>query len=158
MESIDDTPDPTLMSTLLNSTTKEEKQAVFHSTVRDMLRRIVNLPVQLETSSTIDTSDGIYNYVQELISLGLVYAEFEDAIREGDGIRVLRVWKFLLLIFKAAHRKNYSIEALTLIVQYLTLPPRQREQLIWSRFVNTKGRPGGNKASDLHMEHLNRTI
>ena len=32
--------------------------------------------------------------------------EFKDAIREGDGNRVLRVWKYFLLLFKAADRKN----------------------------------------------------
>lgn len=74
-------------------------------------------------------------------------------------MRLLRVWKFLLLIFKAAHRKKNSIEALTILVQYYALlSPRQREQLLWSRFINMNGRQGENKAADLHMEHLNRTI
>ena len=29
-------------------------------------------------------------------------------------------------------------------------------QLMWSRFINTHGRPGGNIPADLHMEHINR--
>ena len=65
----------------------------------------------------------------------------------------------MLLIFKAANRTNYSKEAITLLVQYQALlSPRQREQLVWSRFVNTKGKPGANKPCDLHTEHLNRTV
>ena len=72
---------------------------------------------------------------------------------------MLRIWKFLLLIFKAAQRKNYALEAVTLLAQFhYNLSPRQREQLLSSRFVNTTGKPGGNKAADLHMEHLNRIV
>ena len=29
---------------------------------------------------------------------------------------------------------------------------------MWSRFINTRGVPGGNKEMDLHMEHINRTV
>ena len=64
---------------------------------------------------------------------------------------------YLLLLFKASGRTNYSIEALTLLSHYyLILPPRLAEQLKWSRFVNTHGLPGHNISCDLHMEHLNR--
>lgn len=38
------------------------------------------------------------------------------------------------------------------------LTERQRAQLVWSRFVNTHGRPGCNIPADLHMEHLNRRL
>ena len=55
----------------------------------------------------------------------LLHEEFKDAIREGDGERVLRVWKFLLIIFKASNKSNYSIEAFNLLAQYyILLPPR----------------------------------
>ena len=54
-------------------------------------------------------------------------------------------------------RKNYSIEALTLLMQYsYLLPPRQAKQLVWSRFVNTHGWVGHNISCDLYMEHINR--
>jgi len=36
------------------------------------------------------------------------------------------------------------------------LPPQQAEQLLYSRFVNTKGVRGRNIPLDLHQEHLNR--
>ena len=62
-----------------------------------------------------------------------------------------------MLLFKAAGRKNYAIEALTLLAQYhLILPPQLAEQLKWSRFVNTHGLPGHNISCDLHIEYLNR--
>ena len=36
------------------------------------------------------------------------------------------------------------------------LSPRQSQQLLYSRSINTHGLPGRNIAADLHMEHLNR--
>jgi L1 cell adhesion molecule like protein len=88
----------------------------------------------------------------------MLYLEFQDAIREGDGLRVLRCWKYFLPIFRASGRKNYALEALNLIFQVTYyLPPRLRMQLLYSRFVNTQGRAGCNIPADLHMEHMNRT-
>ena len=71
---------------------------------------------------------------------------------------MLRVWKFLLFIFKASNKVNYSIEAFMLAQYYVLLPPRLSQQLIWSRFVNTHGQPGKNIPCDLHLEHLNRSL
>lgn len=103
------------------------------------------------------TTDHINAYACETLSLGLLFMEFKDAIREGDGNRVMRVWKYFLLLFKASGRKNYAIEALTLLSQYyLILPPHLAEQVKWSRFINVHGLPGHNISCDLHMEHLNR--
>lgn len=106
---------------------------------------------------TCAPADGVYAYTCETLTLGLLLLEFKDGIREGDGDRVLRVWKYFLLIFKASSRKNYTIEALTMLSQYhLTLPPRLAEQLKWSRFINTHSYAGHNISCNLHMEHMNR--
>ena len=96
-------------------------------------------------------------YAKEVLTLGLFYMEFQDAIREGDGIRVIRCWKFLLLWFRSTGHTNYAIEAMTLLSQFYHLfTPRLAEQLIWGRFVNSHGGLGRNIPGDLHMEHLNR--
>lgn len=98
-------------------------------------------------------------YARELLSLGLLYSEFRHGIREVDGERVFLCWKFFLPIFRADRKSNYANEAITYLSEAsVLLPPRLREQLLWSRFVNTTGKKGGNIASDLHMEHLNRTV
>ena len=61
-------------------------------------------------------TDGVNAYACETLSLGLLFLEFKDAIREGDINRVMRVWKYFLLFFKASgQKKNY---ALTLLSQY----------------------------------------
>ena len=93
------------------------------------------------------------------MSFGLLYKELVDAVREGDGLRVLRWWRFMLLIFKSTGRKNYCIEAFILLAQYqYLLNQRERQQLLYSRFINTHGLPGKNISCDLFMEHLNRLL
>ena len=110
-------------------------------------------------------SDNVTSYGDEdgvlkvVISVGLFYEEYVDAIREGDGEHVKRCLKFLLPIFKSANRKNYSLEILyTLYQYYFLLSSREAEELIWSRFVNVHGIPGKNIPMDLHMEHLNKVL
>ena len=89
--------------------------------------------------------------------MGALYLEFADAIREGDGVRVFRCWRYFLPIFRASHSVNYSCEAVLFLHKHLyALSPRLSNQLIWGRFVNVHGRQGRNISLDLHMEHLNR--
>ena len=83
--------------------------------------------------------------------------EFNDAIREGDGERIIRCWRYFLLLYKANGRTNYSVEAFILLAQHdFLLSPRMAMQLSWNRTINTHGCNGKNIAADLHMEHLNR--
>lgn len=103
--------------------------------------------------------DGIYVYATELLSLGLIWHGFHDAIRDGDGDRILRYWKFFLIIFKCTNHRNYAKEALSLLIQWhYKFSERQKAQLLWSRCVNTRGCQGGNIPCDLHMEHLNKRL
>jgi hypothetical protein len=103
--------------------------------------------------------DYVKVYAEEMLTLGMIYSEYSDAIKEGDGLRVMRCWKFLLIIFKAAQRKNYACEAFNFLAQEkFILSPRLSQQLIWSRFVNTHGGMGRNIPADLRMEHLNRIL
>ena len=59
--------------------------------------------------------------------------------------------------FKCTGRVNYSIEAFTLLSQYhFLLSKCQASQLIWGRFINTRGLPCHNIPCNLFIEHLNR--
>ena len=110
-----------------------------------------------KTTVTPGPKDDVQAYASEVLSLGLLLMEFVDGIREGDGDRIIRCWHYMMLLFKANGRKNYSIEALNLLLQLnYTLSPRMAAQLTWNRTVNVHGRPGKNVSSDLRMEHLNR--
>ena len=124
--------------------------------VLDKFLRITVPGVNLQGVETND--DGVYLYATGFLSVGLIWYGFHDAIKEGDGDRVLRYWKFLLLIFKATKCQNYSKEAVNLLLQVQILSPRLIAQLKWSRFVNTTGRTGCNIPCDLYMEHMNRRL
>ena len=159
MSSLDDTPSD--ISPLTTSQDKDSLQRyqVLMKELHILTAQFVNLQVTFvedETTSKYKV-DTIKEYAHEIMSLGLLLMEFNDAIREGDGSRIFRCWRFFLLIFKAADRKNYSIEAFNLLAQekYL-LSPRMAMQVKWSRTINVHGRPGKNIPGDLHMEHLNR--
>lgn len=90
------------------------------------------------------------------MSLGVFFLNYKDAIREGDGERLLVLWKYLLPLFKVSDRRNYSIEVLRMLYSYyFTLSMHEKQQLLWSRFINVQGLRGHNIAGDLHMEHLN---
>lgn len=44
--------------------------------------------------------DHVVQYAKVLLTVGLLLMEFNDSIHEGDGLRILRCWHLLLLIFK----------------------------------------------------------
>ena len=103
--------------------------------------------------------DKVLEYSKLVFSCGLLYAEYCDAIKEGGGLRVVRCWRYMLLFFTRTQRKNYSIEAFSLLAQYHFLfSQRQVHQLVWGRFINVHGLPGRNIPCDLYMEHLNRVV
>jgi len=81
--------------------------------------------------------------------------DFCDAIKDGDGLHVLRCYRYLLSMFVSSNRKNYAIKNLNLLLQcdYL-LSPCQVEELVWGRFINTHGQTGKNIPNDLHQESI----
>lgn len=109
--------------------------------------------------SSTKCCDRVNMYATEVITLGLLWHNFHDAIKEGDGECIIRMWKFNLLAYKSARRKNYSTEAINLLLQVNhILSPREAAEVKWCRTINTSGRQGYNISIDLHLEHLNRRL
>ena len=138
-----------------------EDDSIHSSLLMNIASHIVkqHVDMSIQPSQQDKTPDKVNAYAREILSLGLLHAEFKDGIKEGDGDRVLRVWKYMLLLFKASKRTNYGMEAFNMLTQYhLVLPPRLAQQLKWLRFINTHGFPGHNISCDLHMEHINRLV
>lgn len=103
--------------------------------------------------------DGVFNYSSAVLNDGLLLLELRDAVREGDGLRVVRCWKFMLLYWRYAGHTKYALEALRLLGAVNgTATLRTAEEITWCRFVNSRGGPGNNIPVDLFMEHLNRTL
>ena len=128
--------------------------------VMEVAKRIVNefcdLAIGEQPNHVNSKPDCILTYSKEFMTLSMLWLGYHDAIQEGDGIRVKRYWKFMLLLFKASNRKNYAIEAAKFLIDEQLLSTRLSTQLKYSHFINDKGRQGCN--IDLHMEHMNRSI
>ena len=45
----------------------------------------------------LEEDDKYQSYASEVLSIGLIYFEFADSIREGDGHRILRCWRYQFL-------------------------------------------------------------
>ena len=160
MESLDDAPNQDFFPTESVDSHSLERRRFLLTAVNKFMSELVDLRMIFQEDVNADDStqvDTVYNYAREVISLGLLLFEFNDAVHEGDGDRIIRCWRFFLPLFRASNKTNYTIEAFTLLAQekYL-LSERMAMQLKWSRTINVHGRPGKNISADLHMEHLNR--
>lgn len=136
--------------------TKDERRSQIYSFCRKLIDDHVSFSLSIDSSSSSSSMDGILNYANELMSLGIFYINFKDATREGDGERLFLCSKYLFPLFRVTNRRNYTCEVFSMLHSYFfTLSQRQAHQLMWSRFVNVHGKIGRNVACDLHMEHLN---
>ena len=75
------------------------------------------IPLQFQSNSPPPKSgpeDDIYSYNCALLEDGLFVMNFLDAVKEGSGARIVRQYKFLLLICKAdgQHSTKYALECL----------------------------------------------
>ena len=103
--------------------------------------------------------DHILNYSRCALGLGMLALDFNDARQLGDGDRIIRLHKILLLHFKAARKPKYSFQVLRLLAQVKCfLTPRLSYELVWNRFVNTSGEMRGNVEVDRALEHRNRVF
>ncbi len=137
----------------------ESRKKMLHLVSAKIAEQYINLNFNNTPDNEICDSDKIFAHAKCILSLGCFYLEYSDSIREGDGERVLRCWRYLLPMFHSSRRNNYALESLDLLFQHdFSLSPRLAAELIWGRFVNVQGLPGRNIPNDLHMEHLNRLL
>lgn len=134
------------------------RQKVMGEITSKTVNTFTELPYN-DFSAGDSTDDRVQGYFKQVLTVGAIYKEFADSIKEGDGERVLRCWKYLMIIFCRSDRRNYAKEAVLLLNEYFYLSsPIQAEQLLFNRFINTSGQPGRNVSCDLMMEHLNRIL
>ena len=157
MKDIHDIPDESIITgaSEMWMKTADERRDVLSKLCEMVVKDFVH--IKFHQPDIKSGTDKISQYGKELLSLGCLYLEYSDAVKEGDGHRVYTCWKYLLPIFLNSNRTNYSNEVFNTLYQYeCTFSPRLRCQLKWSRFVNVHGLPGKNVEADLHMEHINR--
>uniref|UniRef100_A0A1X7TUB5 DUF6589 domain-containing protein n=1 Tax=Amphimedon queenslandica TaxID=400682 RepID=A0A1X7TUB5_AMPQE len=156
MNSTDNIPVHPVLTKDLWAKPVESRKQVIEEVTKQIYLCFVDIFAYCDQDDDVD-GDDVKRYTMQILSQVLLFMEFVDGIREGDGEKILCCLHYLMLVFKARRRKNYSIEALNLLAQYhFFLPQRQVNQLIWSRCVNIHGLPGRNISSDLYLEHLNK--
>ena len=128
--------------------------------VQRIASQIVDECTLINTCEEIpECDDKVYNYARVLCHYSAIISELRDAWAEGDGERVFRCWRVMLPHLKSSGRTKYSLEALRL--QFLVrslLSPQLAHQVLWDRFVNTRGGAGRNIPCDLYNEHIVRLI
>ena len=113
-----------------------------------------------ETSKEMHTDD-MFNYNCALLADGLFFLNSLDATSEGDGARIIRQYKYMLLYCKAdnQHSAKYALECLyQLFLVYALLSPRDSERFTWNRTAYNGGGRGKNVALDLDVQHSNNYI
>ena len=101
----------------------EKRKAIVHISI-SLIDFFVHLGYKATSNGTVSAGssekscDGVYSYATNFLSLGCFYLEFRDAIKEGDGLRVLRCYRYMLPMFISSGRTNYSIETLNLLLQH----------------------------------------
>ena len=103
--------------------------------------------------------DCILNYASGLMKMALLKRNFDDAIKEMDGPRLFRCWKYMILYFKEGGRSKYALEGLYLqAAQHCLLSPEEAYRLMWNRCFNLHGGQGRNIPLDRMVEHNNNQI
>ena len=112
--------------------------------------------VRTTTSSTTTdqaskSSDDVFSYNAALLSEGLFFMNFLDAVLEGDGQHIMRQYKYLMLLCKAddPHSTKYALESLYQLLLVNGLSQKESEIFVWNRTVNNHGGLGNNVPHDL---------
>ena len=131
--------------------------------VRSIASQVVERCTLIEEAFTDEkldnTKDAKYNYARVLCHYGALVMEFLDSWDAGDGERDFHCWRLFLPHFRASGRTKYSLQALRLQFQIKSmLSPQLAHELMWHRFVNTRGGMGRNIPCDLYNEHVNKLL
>ncbi|KAJ8264729.1 hypothetical protein GJAV_G00153260 [Gymnothorax javanicus] len=126
---------------------RDNHEATVHS-----LASSVTFPEPAAVSASTDFKK---QHTEAWLSFGLLLLNFLDAVKEGDGDRLLRLYRVALVIFKSYGHSQYAYSTFLLTVQInATLCPRLGHSLTWNRFWNGRGGKRKNISLDLHLEHL----
>lgn len=132
MSSLDDTPSDDIFTEVTAEADSLTRRQILINAIQKVLEKHLEFSISGEgNTDERGHNDHVLSYARDVLSLGLLHMEFQDGIREGDGEKILRCWRYLLLVFKASRHTNYSVEAFTLLAQYhFTFSERMRKQLI----------------------------
>ena len=103
-----------------------------------------------------ESTDLVHALHRSFLYATFLYTDLREAIIYEDGTYVVRLWKFWLLYFLGSGRKNYALEAVTMLSNINANFPHHIAYITThNRFVNTTGKEGHGKALDMMIEHYN---
>ena len=101
--------------------------------------------------------DMVTKYSTSAMFAGLLVLAFNKSRQAGDGERILRLYKYMLLFFDISGKTKYKLYTLHTIAQCnVLLPPYLAFDVIHNRFTNKKGKVDTNKEIDMEIEHADR--
>lgn len=93
-----------------------------------------------ENADKTQTQDYLYNYHRGKLAFGLILFECNDANKEGDGDRILGIYKMALLFYKAGGHSKYAYVVLLYITKVVAiLSESDSQSLKWNRGFNKHG-------------------
>jgi hypothetical protein len=136
-----------------------DKYAYVQSIASQVVERCTLIGEAFTDEKLDNTKDAKYNYARVLCHYGALVMEFLDSWDVGSGERDFRCWRLFLPHFHASGRTKYSLQALRLQFQIKSmLSPQLAHEVMWHRFVNTRGGMGRNIPCDLYNEHVNKLL
>ena len=138
---------------------QQPSESTLHRTRANVTQQMMSPlvpPVARKDTTSKKGQDRILNYGMQVIQLGVFLLQLDDTEREGDGERMMRNWKLLMLYSRSRKRaKKYAFEAMRLITNcYALFSEKMAHRIIHGQFVNPKGGEGNNYANDLKQEHI----
>ena len=104
-----------------------------------------------------DNCDHVYEYSRALLWRGLGEMVRHRSLRENDGNKIIRNWRFDMTDFFQYNHTKYFLAGHRLLSDTNgALSNRLAHQLVWNRTVNVRGGPDHNIEMDLQMEFYNR--
>ena len=140
-----------LQDSVKQSSTHGDQQSAIQAITNTICSEFVKVGIHEPPARRKELNDHIQQYVMEMISMGLLFSEFKDAIMgtctEMLETHVLHASVSWFKALKVLHRS---------FAPTYILPPQHAAQMLWGRFINTHGQEGCNVSADIHIEHLNR--
>ena len=130
----------------------QSEQQWFVESIACEVKKLTLIDSAFDPGISCDTTDSSYNYTRVLCHYGALVMEFRDAWSEGDIERVVHCWQLFMPHFKVARCRKHCLQAFRLQLQInVILSPKLAHQVMWHRFVNSKGGQGKNIPCTMNM-------
>lgn len=89
MDNLNSEPETELLASDVHRKPRKEKEKIILSIAQSVISKTVDLSMSFKKkTSQDDRKDHIFEYTSDIVSLGLLFLNYRDAIKEGDGERL----------------------------------------------------------------------